>query len=63
MVRSKDPPLLQVRVSCEATRLSAQHLIDAYDCLVPTVRRTRPRSKVGRVPVSPLKTAKAGGER
>jgi hypothetical protein len=63
MVRSKDPPLLRVRVSFEATRLSPQHLIDAYDRLMPTVRRARPRSNVGHVPVSPLKTAKAGGER
>jgi hypothetical protein len=30
-----------VRVSFETTRFSAQHLIDAYACLVPTVRRTR----------------------
>ncbi len=63
MVRSKDPPLLQVRVSFEATRLSPRHLIDAYDRLMPTVRRMRPRSNVGRVPVPPLKTAKGGAER
>jgi hypothetical protein len=62
MIRSKDPPLLQVRVSFEATRLSPQHLIDAYDRLMPTVRRAGPRSNRDGVPVSPLKTAKAGGE-
>ena len=63
MARSKDPPLLQVRVSFEATRFGPQHLIEAYDRLVPTVRRARPRSNRGGAPVSPLKTAKAGGER
>jgi hypothetical protein len=62
MVRSKDPPLLKVRVSFESTRLSPQHLIDAYDRVMPTVRRTRLRSNRGGVPTSPLKTAKAGGE-
>jgi hypothetical protein len=63
MVRSKDPLLLQVRVSFEATRLSPQHLIDAYDHLMPIVWRARlPRSNRGCVAVS-LKTAKAGGER
>jgi hypothetical protein len=62
MVRSKDPPLLRVRVSFEATRLSPQHLIDAYDRLVPTVRRTRPRSNRGSAPISLLKTANPGGE-
>jgi hypothetical protein len=62
MVRSKDPPLLQVLVSYEATRLSPQHLIDAYDRLMPTVRRARARSNRGGVPIFPLKIAKAGGE-
>ena len=62
MVRPKDPPLLRVRVSFEATRLSPQHLIDAYDRLMPTVRRVRPRSNRDGVPISPLKTAKTGGE-
>ena len=60
MVRSKDPPQLRVRVSFEVTRLSPQHLIEAYDRLVPTVRRARPRSNRGGAPVSPLKTAKGG---
>ena len=62
MVRSKDPPLLKVCVSFESTRLSPQHLIDAYDRVMPTVRRSRPRSNCGGVPTSSLKTAKAGGE-
>jgi len=41
MVQRSDRPLRIVRVSFETTRFSAQHLIDAYACLVPTVRRTR----------------------
>jgi hypothetical protein len=44
MVRRTDRPLRIVRVSFETTRFSAQHLIDAYDCVVPMVRRTRLRS-------------------
>lgn len=50
MVRRTDRPLRIVRVSFETTRFSAQHLIDAYACLVPTVRRTQvapARGKVG----------------
>ena len=39
MVRQPDRPLRNVRVSFETTRLGAQHLIDAYAGLVPTVRR------------------------
>jgi hypothetical protein len=45
MVRRTDRPLLQVRVSFEATRFGPQHLIEAYARLVPTVRRTRRRPK------------------
>jgi hypothetical protein len=41
MVRRTDRPLRIVRVSFETTRFSAEHLIDAYACLVPMVRRTR----------------------
>lgn len=41
MVRRTDRPQRNVRVSFEATRFSAQHLIDAYAGLVPTVRRAR----------------------
>jgi len=40
MVRRTDRPLQQVRVSFEATRFGAQHLIEAYARLVPMVRRT-----------------------
>jgi len=45
MVRRTDRPLLQVRVSFEATRSGPQHLIEAYARLVPTVRRTSRRPK------------------
>ena len=49
MVRRSDRPLRIVRVSFETTRFSAQHLIDAYACLVPTVRRTRLAPTQGKV--------------
>jgi hypothetical protein len=39
MVWRTPHPLLHVQVSFEATRLSPQHLIDAYSRLVP-IRRT-----------------------
>jgi hypothetical protein len=48
MVRRPDRPLRIVRVSFETTRFSAQHLIDAYACLVPAVRRARVRSPSGK---------------
>ncbi|MEA3072643.1 MAG: hypothetical protein QOD29_4089 [Alphaproteobacteria bacterium] len=57
MVRRTDRPLRIVRVSFERTRFSAQHLIDAYACLVPAVRRTQAaptRSKVGPPQVQPM---------
>ena len=38
MVRRTDRPLGQVRVSFETTRFGPQHLIDAYELLVPEVR-------------------------
>jgi hypothetical protein len=41
MVPRPDRPQRIVRVSFETTRFSARHLIDAYACLVPMVRRTR----------------------
>ena len=41
MGRRPDRPLRIVRVSFETTRFSAQHLIDAYACVVPMVRRAR----------------------
>lgn len=41
MVRRTDRPLRIVRLSFETTRFSTEHLIEAYACLVPMVRRTR----------------------
>ena len=41
MVRRADHPLRNVRVSYETTRFSTQHLVDAYERLVPMVRRLR----------------------
>jgi hypothetical protein len=62
MVRPKDPPLLQVRVSFEATRLSPPHLIDAYDRLLPIVRRARPKTNRDGASIAQMKTAKTAGE-
>jgi hypothetical protein len=64
MVRRTDRPLLQVRVSFEATRFGPQHLIEAYARLVPTVRRTRPRSKRegAQLTKAKIRAAAAGGE-
>jgi hypothetical protein len=39
MGRPGDHPLKEVRVSFEVTRLSPQHLIDAYARLLPVIRR------------------------
>ena len=65
MVRRKDPSLLQVRVSFEATRLSPQHLMEVYARLMPAVRRTCLRPNRSDAPLSKVKMAKAatGGER
>ena len=65
MVRRPDRPLRIVRVSFEMTRFSAQHLIEAYAVLVPTVRRTRlrvPRAKTGPPPIAAMTAKRAGGE-
>ena len=65
MVRRTDRPLRIVRVSFETTRFSAQHLIDAYACLVPTVRRTRLRrraSKAGPPQVQAMTAKRRRGE-
>jgi hypothetical protein len=37
--RENNRPRLSVHVSFEATRLSGQCLIEAYECLVPSRRR------------------------
>ena len=65
MVRRTDRPLRIVRVSFETTRFSAQHLIDAYACLVPTVRRTQAvpaRGKIGTPQVQAMTAKRRRGE-
>jgi hypothetical protein len=59
MVRPADRPLIQVRVSFEVTRLSLQHLIDAYARLVPVVQR-RSREPARAVVMRPSATIKPG---
>jgi hypothetical protein len=59
MALRTDRPLRIVRVSFETTRFSAEHLIDAYACLVPMVRRTRLAPRRDKVEAPPVKvTAK-----
>jgi hypothetical protein len=65
MVRRPDRPLRIVRVSFETTRLSTQHLIDAYACLVPVVRRARlppTRGQVGPPQVKAMTAKRRRGE-
>jgi len=59
MVRRTDRPLGQVRVSFETTRLGPQHLIDAYELLVPEVRHARQRGPHSKAELREAKTAKA----
>jgi transcriptional regulator of nitric oxide reductase len=59
MVRRTDRPLLGVRVSFETTRFSPQHLIEIYDRLAPTPRRSlRPTREDA--PQSPTPRAATG---
>jgi hypothetical protein len=59
MVRRTDRPLRIVRVSFETTRFSAEHLIDAYACLVPMVRRRRLAPRRGKISSPRIKTMTA----
>ena len=61
MARRTDRPLLRVRVSFEATRFGAQHLIDAYARLVPPVRRGRWRPQRSQARASQMKVASNEG--
>jgi hypothetical protein len=61
MARRTDRPLLRVRVSFEATRLGAQHLIDAYARLVPPVRRARWRPQRNQAGGLKIKVASTNG--
>jgi hypothetical protein len=65
MVQRSDRPLRIVRVSFETTRFSAQHLIDAYAYLVPTVQRTRlalTRGRIGPPQVKAITAKRRKGE-
>ena len=65
MVQRADRPLRIVRVSFETTRFSAEHLIEAYACLVPTVRRTRAwprRGKIGPSRIDAMTAKRRRGE-
>jgi hypothetical protein len=65
MVRRTDRPLRIVRVSFETTRFSAQHLIGAYACLVPMLRRTQPaptRDEVRSPPARAMTRKRRRGE-
>ena len=44
--RENNRPRLSVHVSFEATRLSGQCLIEAYECLAPSRRRSLRRTRV-----------------
>ena len=59
MVRRTDRPLRIVLVSFETTRFSAEHLIEAYACLVPMVRRTRLAPRRGKINSSRIKAMRA----
>ena len=61
MVRRTDRPLLHVRISFEATRTGPQNLIEAYNRLVPTIRRTRQRLKSHHVRPSKVTMARSEG--
>ena len=61
MVRPADRPLMLVRVSFEVTRLSPQHLIDAYARLVPVIRRPS-RQPARAVVTRPIAIIEPGGE-
>jgi hypothetical protein len=62
MVRRTDRPLRIVRVSFETTGFSAQHLIEAYTQLVPTLRRQHLRALREKVGSHQIKPARRRGE-
>lgn len=62
MVRRTDRPLLGVRVSFETTRFSLQHLIEVYDRLAPTPRRSlRPTQEDAPLSLTPRAATGLGG--
>jgi hypothetical protein len=62
MMRHADRPLIDVRVSFETTRFSAQHLIDAYRHLVPVPRRSLRPARSDVLPPIPSREKVQGGE-
>jgi hypothetical protein len=59
--REEDRPRLTVRVSFETTRLSAQCLVEAYEYLAPSRRRTL-RTAPGPAPLADEARAEPGRE-
>jgi hypothetical protein len=59
MVRRTDRPLGQVRVSFETTRFGPLHLNEAYELLVPQVRRPRQRAPQNELGLRESKTTSA----
>jgi hypothetical protein len=62
MVRRPDRPLLQVRVSFETTRFSQQHLVEVYDRLAPTPRRSVRMMKEAPHPTTHIAAMRPGGK-
>jgi len=59
MVRRTDRPLGPVRVSFETTRFGPQHLIDAYELLMPEVRHMCQRAPHKKAALQEAKTTTA----
>ena len=60
MMRHADRAPIEVRVSFETTRLSVQHLIDAYRHLVPVQRRSLPSTRSDAPPILPRAKIQGG---
>ncbi len=60
MIQRTDRLQLQVHVSFETTRFGPQHLMEAYACLVPTVRRTSLQPKRSDAQLPKAATASGG---
>lgn len=60
MMRHADRAPIEVRVSFETTRLSVQHLIDAYRHLVPVQRRSLPSTRSDAPPIRPRAKIQGG---
>ncbi|HZX97044.1 MAG TPA: hypothetical protein VFE90_21170 [Myxococcales bacterium] len=60
MMRHADRAPIEVRVSFETTRLSAQHLINAYRHLVPVQRRSLRSTRSDARPILPRVKVQGG---